>query len=303
MKWATVMVLKVDVPAELMHGHADEGYGPVADAFRRNFTERGEIGAACAIYRDGRKVVDLWGGYRDGITRTPWRDDTMVVMFSTAKGVASLALAHAGGLLDYDERVAAYWPQFAWRGEGQITVHRLLSHQAGLPVMDMPLTAITGEFGLNAATLEALVRPAQLPSGGLVGGGLVDVLLKTPVVYSLGDTKPTAGLPFGSAANAAFAAPGNGGSFGISDPDTGIGYGYAPNRLGFGLIDQQLALRDTLDRDVLGERPQRPTQRLPPPEAPAGDLQPATPRRSDPEHPPLGAPLIHASDSSTERGF
>ena len=56
------MVRKVDVPAALMHGDADEGYGPVADALRRTFTERGEIGAARAIYRDGREVVDL---YRD----------------------------------------------------------------------------------------------------------------------------------------------------------------------------------------------------------------------------------------------
>ena len=209
----------------------------------------------------------------------------MVVMSATT-GVASLSLAYSGGLLDDDERVAAYWPQFAWRGQGQITVRQRLSHQAGLPVIDIPLTAITGGLGLNAATREALVRPAQL-----VGGGLVDVLLKPPVVCSLGDMTPTADLPFGSSANAAFATPGNGGSFGMADPDTGIGYDYAPNRLGFGLIDQrELALGDTLDRDVLGERPQRPTQRQPPPEAPAGDLQPATPRRSDPEHPPLGAP-------------
>jgi len=77
----------------------------------------------------------------------------------------------------------------------------------------------------------------------------------------------------------------------LADPDTGIGYCSGPNRLGFGLIDQhELALRDTLYRDVLGEQPQRPTQRQPPPAVPAGDLQPATPRRSDPEHPPLGAP-------------
>ena len=215
----------------------------------------------------------------------------MVVMLSTTKGVASLSLAHSRGLLDDDERVAAYWPQFAWRGKGQITVHQRLSHQAGLPVIDIPLTAITGGLGLNAATREALVGPAQLPSGGLVGGGLVDALLKPPVVCSLGDMTPTADLPFGSSANAAFATPGNGGSFGMADPDTGIGYGYAPNRLGLGLIGQrELALGDTLCRDVLGERPRRPTQRQPPPEAPAGDLQPATPRRSDPEHPPLGAP-------------
>ncbi|GAA3265198.1 hypothetical protein GCM10020218_000700 [Dactylosporangium vinaceum] len=75
------MVLKVDVPPALVSGAADEGYGPVADAFRRNFAERGEIGAACAVYRDGRKVVDLWGGYRDGRAREPWREDTLVTVF------------------------------------------------------------------------------------------------------------------------------------------------------------------------------------------------------------------------------
>lgn len=136
------VVLRVDVPPALVRGDVDEGYGPVADAFRRNFAERGEIGAACAVYRDGRKVVDLWGGYRDGETRAEWREDTVVVMFSTTKGVSSLALAlaHSRGLLDYDAPVAAYWPEFAWRGKGEITVRQLLSHQAGLPVLDIPLT-------------------------------------------------------------------------------------------------------------------------------------------------------------------
>jgi CubicO group peptidase (beta-lactamase class C family) len=54
-----------------------------------------EVGAALAVYRDGVKVVDLWGGYRDGTTRTPWRADTMVNLFSTTKGVAALTIAHA----------------------------------------------------------------------------------------------------------------------------------------------------------------------------------------------------------------
>lgn len=90
----------------------------MADASRRNFAERGEVGAGCTVYRDGKKVVDLWGGYRDGLERAPWLEDTVVVMFSTTKGVSSLALAlaHSRGLLDYDERVATYWPEFAWRG-------------------------------------------------------------------------------------------------------------------------------------------------------------------------------------------
>ena len=48
--------------------------GPV----RRNFTERREIGAALAVYRDGGKVVDLWGGERDGKRGLPWEPDTLV---------------------------------------------------------------------------------------------------------------------------------------------------------------------------------------------------------------------------------
>lgn len=135
------MVFKVAVPAKMIAGDVDEGYGPVADAFRRNFAERGEIGAACAVYRDGRLVVDLWGGYRDGYRRLPWEPDTMVTVFSTTKGVASLAMAHAHshGLLDYDAKVAAYWPEFAANGKAGVTVRQLLSHQAGLAVIDVPL--------------------------------------------------------------------------------------------------------------------------------------------------------------------
>jgi len=89
------MVLKVAVPPDLIGGNVDEGYGPVADAFRTNFTQRGEIGACVAVYRDGVKVVDLWGGYRNGLTKTPWQRDTIVNMFSTTKGIAALTVAVA----------------------------------------------------------------------------------------------------------------------------------------------------------------------------------------------------------------
>ncbi|MGH3555394.1 MAG: serine hydrolase, partial [Mycobacterium sp.] len=87
------MVLKVTVSPDLIGGNADEGYGKVADAFRANFSSGREIGAAIVVYRDGTKVVDLWGGFRNGITKAPWQRDTIVNMFSTTKGVASLGIA------------------------------------------------------------------------------------------------------------------------------------------------------------------------------------------------------------------
>lgn len=130
-------MLKVVVPPNLMGGDVAEGYGKVADAFRANLASGSEIGAAVAVYRDGVKVVDLWGGYRDGLTKAPWQADTMVNMFSTTKGVTALtfAVAVSRGLLSYDAKVADYWPEFAQAGKADITVRQLLAHQAGLPAL------------------------------------------------------------------------------------------------------------------------------------------------------------------------
>ncbi len=159
------MVFKIDVPAALVQGDVDEGYGPIVDAFRRNFAEGREVGAACAVYRDGVKVVDLWGGYRNGLTRAPWQEDTLVPVYSTTKGVASLAvaLAHSRGQLSYDQRVATYWPEFAAAGKGDVTVRQLLSHQAGLPAIDRPLSLadLADPAVLSAALADQ--RPAWAP--------------------------------------------------------------------------------------------------------------------------------------------
>ena len=125
----------------MVHGHVAPGFEEVRAEFERTFTERGELGAACAAYVRGEKVVDLWGGVRDARSGAPWEEDTIVLVYSTSKGLAAmtLALAHSRGLLDYDERVAAYWPEFAQAGKERVTVRQLLGHEAGLPVVDEPL--------------------------------------------------------------------------------------------------------------------------------------------------------------------
>src|SRR3954469_21174269 len=411
------VVLKVRVPPDIVCGEVDEGYGPVADAFRRNFAERGEVGAACSVYRDGRAVVDLWGGYRDGRRLRRGGRDTVVTMFSASKGVtaAALALAHSRGLVDYDERVATYWPEFAQAGKEDITVRQLLAHQAGLAVInrelsvedlaaldvvadalaaqapawqpgtrhgyhgislgwyegellrrvdprhrslgtffqeevagplgvefhiglppgydpnrravihgvkaremllhlhEMPPAFVFGFLNPRSATARAFTNPAvlavidnynradvlaaEIPAANGTGevravariygdlatgghglgvgpatlrelaesatpptGGLRDVVLRIPTLFSLGYIKPFPRFRFGSSANSAFGTPGAGGSFGFADPDTGVGFAYAMNRSGFRLTDdsREVALRNALYVDVLGERPQVP---------------------------------------------
>ncbi|TVR23587.1 MAG: class A beta-lactamase-related serine hydrolase [Ilumatobacter sp.] len=123
-------------------GGVDAGFGAVRDEFVRNFTERREIGAACAVYVGGRKVVDLWGGVRDVTSGEPWQRDTMVLVFSTTKGMAAsaMAVAHSGGLFQLDDPVAKHWPEFAQNGKAEVTIRQLLSHQAGLCAPDVQLT-------------------------------------------------------------------------------------------------------------------------------------------------------------------
>src|SRR5262245_22277674 len=146
-------------------GFVEPGFEAVRRAFVDNFLERHELGGACCAYLHGEKVVDLWAGTRNKATGEPWERDTMVIVYSATKGLAAmtLAMAHSRGLLDYDERVAAYWPEFAQHGKGRITVRQLLAHQAGLFVLDEPLDrALVTDLDRLAVVL-ARQRPAWEP--------------------------------------------------------------------------------------------------------------------------------------------
>ena len=124
-----------------VHGQVDEGFGAVADAFRQNFEERGELGAAFSLYVDGAKRVDIWGGIANQRTGAAWTPDTLQLVFSTTKGVVAtcLAMLVERGQLGYDDTVAQHWPEFAAAGKGDITVGQLISHQGGLIAVDAPV--------------------------------------------------------------------------------------------------------------------------------------------------------------------
>ncbi len=118
----------------VVYGDVRSGFEPVRSAFVENFSRRKELGGACCVYLNGERVVDLWGGVREAASGAPWEEDTMVLVYSLTKGMSAmtLALAHSRGWIDYEERVARYWPEFARNGKEEVTVRQLLSHQAGL---------------------------------------------------------------------------------------------------------------------------------------------------------------------------
>ncbi len=121
-----------------MQGDVERGYGPVGDAFLRHFKEKREVGAATAAYVEGRKVVDLWAGLADRESQRVWAKDTAQLVFSASKGVLTICALQLveRGALDLDAPVGRYWPEFATLGKEEIRVRWLLSHRAGLALLD-----------------------------------------------------------------------------------------------------------------------------------------------------------------------
>ncbi|MFF9098762.1 serine hydrolase domain-containing protein [Streptomyces sp. NPDC014802] len=148
-----------------VHGAVAEGFEPVREAFARGFTALGEKGAALAAYRDGRKVVDLWGGTRDVDGTAPWERDTAQIVRSATKGVAAAALLllHQRGELDLDAPVGTYWPEYKAAGKERTLVRHVLAHRAGIPVLDRPLTLAEAADPDRAAAAVAAQAPVWEP--------------------------------------------------------------------------------------------------------------------------------------------
>lgn len=121
-------------------GHIQPGFEAVRDAFRAGFEETDGWGAALSIWQDGEEVVHLHGGSADPRQRKPWTDETAAVVFSCTKGLMAIIAAQLvqEGKLDYQQKVAHYWPEFAANGKDKITVAEALSHRAGLSAPRRP---------------------------------------------------------------------------------------------------------------------------------------------------------------------
>ena len=189
-------------PAPALDGQLHPRFEPVAAALRRQLrTYPG--GAAVCVYYQGECVVDLWGGTKDD-AGTPWRSDTLAPSFSTTKGVTATTL-HVmvdRGLLDFDDRVATHWPEFAQAGKSEITVRQVLSHQSGLyhvrQMIDHSRRLLDWEYMIHA--LER-ARPIHAPGErtgyhGITFGFLVGELVRR-----------VSGMPFSDAVQEAVARP------------------------------------------------------------------------------------------------
>ncbi|QSZ33438.1 hypothetical protein DSL72_005006 [Monilinia vaccinii-corymbosi] len=125
-----------------IHGYADPRFTEVLDSFQKYLDTGEELGASIAVNIDGENVVDIWGGFSTEDKTKAWERDTIVNVFSTTKTVCALAalMLVDRGLLDINEKVHKYWPEFAQNGKSEIEVGHILSHTSGLSGWELPMT-------------------------------------------------------------------------------------------------------------------------------------------------------------------
>ncbi len=152
----------------MFHGYVHPDFNSVAQRFAQQLPQGRAGGGALTVYHHGKLVLDIHGGTRDR-AGTPWTADTLALSYSTTKGVAATLLHCLAdrGLIDYDQRVAHYWPAFAQQGKGQITVRQLLCHEAGLYHLRELIADAEemNDWGHMLAVMEA-ARPAHRPGAG-----------------------------------------------------------------------------------------------------------------------------------------
>lgn len=175
-----------------VHGGVEPGFEKVREAFASNLDGGLDVGASFAVVRDGRFVVDLWGGHADRGRTRPWQKDTLANVWSTTKGLASLCIAMLvdRGRLSYEQTVASVWPEFAAAGKQDLTIAEVLSHQGGLSGFAEPVTA--GDYTDHDAMAARLAAQAPLFEKGQSGyhavthGFLTGELVRRAAGRSLG---------------------------------------------------------------------------------------------------------------------
>lgn len=165
------------------------------DFFWENFRNRGELGASLSIWQHGREILSLSGGFaqrQNGAQEErPWTNETPVLVWSCTKGPSAACVLHAleRNAISLSTPVSVFWPEFKQAGKEAITFAHVLSHRAGLPVLDVPVPVL--DHAAVAAALAAQ-SPAWLPHEGhgyhpRTFGSLLDELIRRIEGVTLGE--------------------------------------------------------------------------------------------------------------------
>jgi CubicO group peptidase (beta-lactamase class C family) len=117
----------------MINGYCEEKYNSVKKIFEGYFLKQEEIGAAFAIYKEGKPLIDLYGGFKNKNDKN-WEENTIVNVFSATKGIYEIIVSILidQNILDLEKNVSYYWDAFKQSNKREIKLKHILSHQSGL---------------------------------------------------------------------------------------------------------------------------------------------------------------------------
>ena len=117
----------------MINGYCEEKYNPVKKIFKDYFLNNQEIGASFAVYKEGKPLIDLWGGFQNKGNKK-WEENTIVNVFSATKGIYEIIISILIDkyILDLEKPVSYYWDSFKESNKKEIKLKHILSHQSGL---------------------------------------------------------------------------------------------------------------------------------------------------------------------------
>ena len=123
-----------------IQGTVAPGFESVKRLYEQELQTMAEENTQLCVYHKGERVVDLWASATNDAHFTP---DSLVNIFSSGKSLEAIAIASlvGRGLLDYDAKVADYWPEFAAGGKSEITLADVMRHEGGLAAFNTSLDA------------------------------------------------------------------------------------------------------------------------------------------------------------------
>lgn len=168
-----------------VEGFVADGYDEVRRVFQKLIDDGRETGAGVSVWKAGREVVRLSGGWADAGRSRPWRAGTLVQPYSLSKAFVTLAalVAVRDGAPALDEPIAGYWPAYGARGKERTTLRQVLTHRAGQPrfppeAAELDLLDDTALRESLAGAAPEYVPGTRLGEHALTYGHLVDGILR-----------------------------------------------------------------------------------------------------------------------------
>ncbi|CAO3567889.1 unnamed protein product [Mortierella alpina] len=113
-------------------------YGQVISYYASLFTRHEDLGGSFAVFVDGKPVIDVYAGSKDLAKTRVYTNKTLQQVYSSGKVIEGVVIARLveQGKLDYEKKIAHYWPEFGQNGKEDVRLGDLLRYDAGVPLLN-----------------------------------------------------------------------------------------------------------------------------------------------------------------------